>query len=265
MQFLLRIIFCLIFLSGLASVAFGQKIFEQDVVYLKNGSIIRGEITEQKLGESVSIQLITGEVYVFSHQDIEKITVEGPKFSKIRLRYRKDLRTVYYRKPGLYNSVSFGLAFNESRWGGVEAFPSLQYKVHYHVNQFVNVGLGAALDGYGQGLIVPLFGELSGDLLRRKVTPFYLLNAGWGIGAAPGWQVRRLDGKAMGMAAVGLKFRTYRRTEFLFSVGFKFQDSYQEFQEFPQDWWTRPQVQDPPLVKGTRRYQKIMFQFGVAF
>lgn len=48
----------------------------QDVVYLKNGSIIHGMIIEQIPGKSLKIQTVNNDVFVFSFDDIDKITKE---------------------------------------------------------------------------------------------------------------------------------------------------------------------------------------------
>ena len=49
----------------------------QDVVYLKNGSIIRGIIIEQIPGESLKIQTQGGSVFVFRMSEIVKIVKES--------------------------------------------------------------------------------------------------------------------------------------------------------------------------------------------
>ena len=51
----------------------------QDVVYLKNGSIIRGMIIEQIPNKSIKIQTKDGNVFVFEMDEIEKITKELAK------------------------------------------------------------------------------------------------------------------------------------------------------------------------------------------
>ena len=48
----------------------------QDVVYLKNGSIIRGDIVEMVPGEMVKIQTSDGSVFVHAFADVEKFTKE---------------------------------------------------------------------------------------------------------------------------------------------------------------------------------------------
>jgi hypothetical protein len=47
-----------------------------DVVYLKNGSIIKGTIVEQTPGTQVKIQTRDGNMFVYDFSTIEKITKE---------------------------------------------------------------------------------------------------------------------------------------------------------------------------------------------
>ena len=48
----------------------------EDVLYLKNGSIIHGIIIEQVPGKSIKIQNTIGDVYFYDIFDVEKITKE---------------------------------------------------------------------------------------------------------------------------------------------------------------------------------------------
>jgi hypothetical protein len=50
-----------------------------DVVYLKNGSIIRGQIIEQVPGVTIKLQTKDGNVFVYKIDDIEKMTREQVK------------------------------------------------------------------------------------------------------------------------------------------------------------------------------------------
>ena len=58
----------------LASFAFSQT---KDVVYLKNGSILKGTIVEQNLNKSIKLQTSEGNIFVYDFADIEKITRES--------------------------------------------------------------------------------------------------------------------------------------------------------------------------------------------
>ena len=51
----------------------------QDVVYLKNGSVVRGTIIEQVPGVSLKLQTNDGNIFVYSIADVEKMTKEQSK------------------------------------------------------------------------------------------------------------------------------------------------------------------------------------------
>ncbi|MDD2890440.1 MAG: hypothetical protein PHE49_07355 [bacterium] len=79
-----------------------QNIFAQqnmeDVVYLKNGSIIKGIIVEQVFGVSIKLKTKDGNIFVFKTQEVEKITKEDIPKEEIR---REEIKNV----PGTYTSI----------------------------------------------------------------------------------------------------------------------------------------------------------------
>lgn len=56
------------------TLSFAQTL--QDVVYLKNGSIVRGTITQMVPGEKVTISTADGSVFVYSMDDVSEMTKE---------------------------------------------------------------------------------------------------------------------------------------------------------------------------------------------
>ena len=63
-------------------VSFGQNNY-QDVVYLKNGSIIRGVVIEQVPSKSIKIETADKSVFVYQMDEIEKMTKEIPPEAKV--------------------------------------------------------------------------------------------------------------------------------------------------------------------------------------
>lgn len=76
-----RIAIILVF-TFLNSVINGQSLIE-DIIYLKNGSVIRGIIVEQVPNESLKIQTKDKNVFFFKFDEIEKITKDLPAESEI--------------------------------------------------------------------------------------------------------------------------------------------------------------------------------------
>ncbi len=62
----------------LCAAAFAAAQEFEDVVYLKNGSVVRGTITAQELfpENSVTIETADGTTFVFKEDEIERITQE---------------------------------------------------------------------------------------------------------------------------------------------------------------------------------------------
>ncbi len=66
----------LLLFALITTMSFGQSNY-QDVVYLKNGSIIRGIIIEQVPNKSIKIETADRSVFVYQMDEIEKITKES--------------------------------------------------------------------------------------------------------------------------------------------------------------------------------------------
>jgi len=64
----------LVILLLCATIANAQQ--QKDVVYLKNGSIIKGNITEMNPGSNLKIETTDGSLFIFEMNEIEKVTKE---------------------------------------------------------------------------------------------------------------------------------------------------------------------------------------------
>ena len=114
----------------------------QDVVYLKNGSIIRGDIIEMVPGETIKIMTSDGSVFVHDYADVQKFTKEQPVST-----INKNAYSVDEKSPWLSGFLSFcipglGQFYNgESRKGWVDLATSL--------GGFTGMYAGAAMVVYG--------------------------------------------------------------------------------------------------------------------
>jgi len=77
----------------------------QDVVYLKNGGVIRGLIIEQVPNQSIKIQTADRNVFVFKMDEILKITKEEDLTKKIQT--AQNSKKSEYRNPGIAFLWSF--------------------------------------------------------------------------------------------------------------------------------------------------------------
>ncbi len=245
-------------LIGLNSLQ-AQSYTQEDVLYLKNGSVIRGQIVVHVPGSHIRIEILGGSELLYDIDEIDLIKHEPSKYRRIKLKLRKEYVPISFRKRGIYNRFGLGFGFGENEWGPVINV-SYQYSLGYHFNQYMNVGIGSGLEPYESGLIMPFWAELHGDLLQKVISPHYLLQVGYGYAAVRGWNIDRMDGGVYAHAAVGFKVNTRRRAEWIFTLGFKAQSTYQERRE----WWGFG-GQGPVISRGIRRYQRIVFTTTFGF
>jgi len=79
-RLILLVLFMLLMTTG---ASFGNSTDYEDVVYLKNGGIIRGVIIEQIPGQSLKIQTRDGNVFVYKLDEIDRFTKEPTKVRQL--------------------------------------------------------------------------------------------------------------------------------------------------------------------------------------
>jgi len=116
--------FVVLFVLFLLHILLADAVFSQnqtkDVVYLKNGSVIKGDIIEQIPNKSIKIETADGNIFVYDFSDIEKITKEkNTSQSKIRMEMTasseqesasQDIPKGFHKHDGFYLSFAGGPA-----------------------------------------------------------------------------------------------------------------------------------------------------------
>lgn len=163
----------------------------EDVVYLKNGTIYRGTLIEQIFGVSCKIEIAGGSVVVLKEAEIEKITKEkrenNPDKVYVEREYiireprRKERPEFKYREKGYFFQGHFEAGFFNIGTRIING---------YKFNQYAALAFGFGIMGLGSdvyvntnstysGLYLPLFAYFTGDILKKKITPFYQFEAGY--------------------------------------------------------------------------------------
>lgn len=117
-------IFILIIFVFSFSLSFSQS---TDILYLKNGSIIKGKILEIKFNESVKLELLDGSIMVFEQDKIDKIEIIQNPLKNETFKNRE------YKRPGTAIILSLLI------------FPG--------VGQFYNENLGKGFLFFGAGAL----------------------------------------------------------------------------------------------------------------
>jgi opacity protein-like surface antigen len=226
----------------------------EDVVYLKNGSIYRGTIIEQVPGESYKIQIRGGTVFSVTVTEVQKITKEAvPVETSSHNTYSND--AMGYGWPRSMRDTSKTPAYMKKNrfFGTLEFRPGinnigLRFLRGYKFNQFASLGLGFGFDGvymgsgisFGKGiynnqnindgLYIPVYLQLSGDIRKSRITPYYFIEAGYAFHPQNPFVEKnptdRSWGGPMGTAGMGVKFHSKGRVSMALNVNANYRSNF---------------------------------------
>ena len=145
----------------------------QDVLYLKNGSIIRGEVIEMVPGGSVKIQTADGSLFVFTMAEVERIAKEQTSMDQPAPAPTGDV-------VGYQGIAELGYAVGIAP-NGVDQF-KFNFINGFRFNQHLMAGMGLGLRMYlGEDdtyAMIPVFLDGRFHFLNRKTSPYLSLGVG---------------------------------------------------------------------------------------
>lgn len=159
-----------------------------EVVYLKNGSVIKGVIIEQVPNVSLKIKTGDGSLIICQMNDVEKIIKEE--------RYTRDYRTDIDNRKAARNTlkgykgfVDFGYIVDLSDYDANKVEISTSHG--YQFNNYFYLGGGVAADFYTDAdlIAVPIFVDFRANFINKKVTPFADIKTGYSVGDVEGLYV----------------------------------------------------------------------------
>ena len=233
----------------------GQK-SATDVVYLKNGSIYRGQIVEYEYDKLLKIKINEATTISIPADVINKVVQIDPEERKGKLREKINPKIT----KKLYSMTNFytlgGYFANEFELG-----LGAQTSFGYQWNSKLATGIGVAYDNYLIGsrtTLLPIFAEVRGQLTEKAVAPHYTVNIGYGFGVAnEDFGIREPEGGLYLHGAMGLIFHKPGGHAFLLDVGYKFQElNYQV--DLP--WGTRDDFEAYDIL-----FKRLSIRFGVIF
>ena len=189
---------------------FAQAI--QEVVYLKNGSVVRGVIIEQKPNESLKIQTADGSIFAYKMDEVEKITKEMRKGSArvSSLKFDGDS----YRPKGYRGFFDVDGGFGVGDYGdgyiGFTTSHGFQTCPYF----YIGAGLGVEYHVGWETVFLPIFGNMHINFLDKRCSPFMDIKGGY----SP------VDGKGGYVsAAIGVNYQFTPKIGINFSFGYTMQ------------------------------------------
>ncbi len=207
----------LIFLFAI-SFSYAQRL--RDAVYLKNGSIIRGSIIENKKGEYVKIETSGESVWVFKQAEIDTIKIEVVKD---------------FKRKGYFNVTSLGFLVGQ---GAPERDPSLTMINGYQLNSRVMLGVGVGVERLAVTTF-PLFAELRYNFLDEKFSSFATFQFGYHFPdkdeiLEAGFASTSNKGSLLLGGELGIRNYFNSKSGFIFALGFRHQklSSIEQYQRY---------------------------------
>ena len=187
----------------------------EDVVYLKNGSVIRGVIIEQVPYQTLKIQTKDGNIFVYNFSDIEKMTKERPidtqnLYSSNNDRTPNVSQSTQFNKPkGYFGLVELGFAPSVNSYESLRIGATIinGYRILPQFAIGAGVGLQAYALDYGE-MTIPIFVHLRSDFLNKKASPFVAFNIGYNLSVLGGYYSGLMMEPSLGASFnVGSKYR----------------------------------------------------------
>jgi hypothetical protein len=284
------IVFAVALFASLPITLFAQSDME-DVVYLNNGNVLRGIIIEEVPNKSLKVQIAGGSIFQVEMNEVARITKESAYHVPASLRDGQRGTTATAKSDTLprpyYEQKRRGYFFQsqillELAQGGVRVING------YRFGRFGHLGLGIGLDlsgpsitgGFGlysggigavNGPYVPIYLYYSGELLNKRVTPFYAVELGYAAALsntqseeydAYGYGSSEVRGGAMWGLGIGVRFKTKKRVNFSLLLNINAKNvSYREY-TYQYDEVSQDQYYTSDRVHRTLVYPGLRFGIG---
>jgi hypothetical protein len=186
------LIFILLFLFSFSLYSQSET---EDVVYLKNGGVVRGIITEFISDKNLKIQTRDGKISDYEFKEIKMIAKEQIPVTSSPVSKGNQTGDIQYNKPGYSHMAKIGPF-------GLSAY-SLHIVNGYRFNPYFILGLGLGLDTYrglgknedlnpstvnqGPGssaskdYFLPIYIDFRYNINKKKTTFFTFINLGYSI------------------------------------------------------------------------------------
>lgn len=164
-----------------------------DVVYLKNGSVIRGTIVEAVTDGNIKIETADGSWFVYRTADVAYIKKEpkGKKDSgnKFLDRFDDDELHGWEQAPRYRGFVGLSSVIGTGTWDDTRTFIYTVQGLQVNPYLFLGAGIGANYWDSYETWSFPVFADVRAELhkaIRRNFSPFAEVQLGYSMGDAQG-------------------------------------------------------------------------------
>ncbi len=199
-----------------AITAFGQD--KIDVVYLKDGRVIKGSIIKPLDAGGVQIMTTESDVYTFSAAEVSRVAREEIQHDNLKN------KVFVHDGKGFTNITTLGYGFGIGSMGDAnndEDYFAIHTVNGFHINRTISLGLGVGVEGYGNYELIPLYADIRVYPSLAEWAPFLYGNLGYGLGILE----KNTDGGLMAGIGGGIQRSVNTNLAFVASIGYRFQEN----------------------------------------
>lgn len=223
-----------------------SKTVEQDVLYLKNGSVLRGRFIDSATDSVVRIEIAGGSIFAHRTEEIERIVHNERAVVEDFERYTrhskgvekedlKAMRGTWFHHSGMKASVGWS---SYSLTGTI----GIMHSSGYYIRHWLGIGAGASIERNTGYTLAPMYLSLRGILTPSYNALFYGFDIGYNLpfrssGQGSEWTSRETLSAKGGIylhPSIGLRFYSRSRAHFTLDIGYVFQTASYTYRDM---WW----------------------------
>lgn len=171
-----KVLLILALMLGASTATFAQS--TKDVLYLKNGSVIYGQLIEMVPDKQVKIKTADGSVFIYNTSEVDRIANAEKEVKEQRAERKSSFRTRKIAtgfKGFIDDSYSASMNGSDFNRGGLSV--SLGSQILPQL--FVGAGLGLEYYNELEVLTVPVFADVRVNFINGPISPFLGVKVGY--------------------------------------------------------------------------------------
>lgn len=163
----------------------------QDVIYLKNGSVIKGEVIEKKANGGITVRLDNGRTVEYSQFDVREISQDATRSERMAA---KKYTAFEEQVSGYFFAAELGFGSSVGEDGGQIAPIGFSVVNGFRFSEFLSAGVGIGVRSYVGGAnknirtvnsdrtVFPIYFDLRGNFVSHKsrnLVPYWSMDVGY--------------------------------------------------------------------------------------
>lgn len=197
--------------------------YNKDAVYLKDGSVLRGELKAYEIGSRLRLRISKTATIEIPADKIDKVVQNEPLPKQAKGENATLIQPDFQKFYHTIAAYGLGGHFESDFQMGLGA----QYVFGKWWNRWLATGIGGGYDNYyleDRISLIPVFAEVKGQFFDRAFSPSYTIQAGYGF-ANPDEEINISESKGGVMVnpTIGLIKHTASGNTINIDLGYRFQ------------------------------------------